>query len=97
MIIPRNQKRKGDGSTIDIQGLANAEYIRYLQAKYTNMVYTWASPYLMNLAFEALLSLAPNRMLMQTRSGNGRLHGLVLGNLRPSFVDGDGGGTWARK
>ena len=58
-----SRKRTADNANVDTIGLSEADRITQLKARYTKVVYMWASDYIRDLAFDAFLSLGPERMM----------------------------------
>ena len=58
-----SMKRSAHDADLDKTGLSKSERIRYMKEKYRTIVYMWASDYIRDLAFEAFLKFAPDRMM----------------------------------
>jgi hypothetical protein len=56
-------KRKSDTAGMDQFGLSESQRIRILKSHYIKIVYTWASDYIRDKAFDAFLTLGSDRMM----------------------------------
>lgn len=56
-------KRKSDMAGMDQVGLSEAQRIKNLKSHYIKIVYTWASDYIRDKAFDAFLTLGNDRMM----------------------------------
>ena len=88
------RKRKSDLAGVNDYGLSEAQRISILKSHYINIVYTWASDYIRDKAFDAFLTLGSDRMMPlivnYQQAELGRFRGLLFEPFVHKLLTGTG-------